>query len=111
VLELGGMGKDSKVPEFGGLKADIGRRGWGLPPLRRVPTPGEGGVGGMLELILLKDGELLRRGESMLVVAVQFIQMLYAKCGSYQNQILIFGSNTAVSGSASVTSNTLKPVL
>lgn len=32
---VGGMGKVSDVPVLGGLKADKGRRGMSLPPLRR----------------------------------------------------------------------------
>lgn len=36
----------SDVPEFGGVKADSGSLGRFLGPLRRRPTPGEGGIGG-----------------------------------------------------------------
>lgn len=45
VVGLGGSGKDSPVPVLGGLKADNGRRGFGLGG-RRARALGEGGVGG-----------------------------------------------------------------
>lgn len=41
---VGGNGNTSEVPEFGGLKAERGRRGNDLGPLRRAPTPGEDGI-------------------------------------------------------------------
>lgn len=51
MLGLAGSGNRSDVPEFGGEKADMGRRGRFLGPLRRVPTPGEGGDGGRVVAI------------------------------------------------------------
>ena len=51
MLGLGGRGKLSDVPEGGGVKTDIGSRGSDLGPLRRAPTPGDGGTGGSDELI------------------------------------------------------------
>jgi hypothetical protein len=48
VLGLGGKGKRSPVPEFGGENAESGRLG--LMPFLREPTPGEGGVGGMVAM-------------------------------------------------------------
>lgn len=44
VLGLGGRGKLSDVPDGGGVKTESGRRGSELGPLRRAPTPGEGGT-------------------------------------------------------------------
>lgn len=42
---LWGTGNLSELPELGGpAKADKGRRGKELGPLRRAPTPGEGGT-------------------------------------------------------------------
>jgi hypothetical protein len=54
VLGLGGNGNLSDVPELGGLNADRGKRGRALGPLRRTPTPGEGGVAGIMVLMMAK---------------------------------------------------------
>lgn len=54
-LGLGCKGNISDVPELGGLKADIGRRGNDLGPLRRAPTPGD--IGGTGKLVAVAIGE------------------------------------------------------
>jgi len=43
VLGLGGRGKLSDTPVFGGLNAERGKVGRDLGPFLRAPTPGEGG--------------------------------------------------------------------
>ena len=51
VAGLGGSGKESCVPVLGGVKAERGNFGSDLGPLRRWPTPGEGGVGGIADMV------------------------------------------------------------
>ena len=62
VLGLGGMGNLSDVPVLGGVKAERGRVGCCLLPLRRAPTPGDLGVGGNAAVLMFglksdSDGE------------------------------------------------------
>ena len=56
------MGNLSDVPVLGGVKAERGRVGCCLLPLRRAPTPGDLGVGGNAAVLMFglksdSDGE------------------------------------------------------
>ena len=64
MLGLGASGNCSEVPVFGGENADAGRRGRLLGPLRRAPTPGEGGTVGS-ELIVGLEGVIGGGGASV----------------------------------------------
>lgn len=50
-LGLGGRGKLSPVPVLGGVNTESGSLGRDFGPLRRAPTPGEGGTCGIDESI------------------------------------------------------------
>ena len=55
---LGGRGNLSEVPVLGGVKAESGRVGRVLGPLRRAPTLGERGVGGSATELIVWRGEV-----------------------------------------------------